>query len=158
MGEWIAKNTGANLTHIPYKGLPDLMRAFTAGDIQMMFLSLGNPNFIDNIKAGRMKALFFNGSRTSILPDVPTMPEAGVPDHGFKSWWGIGMPAGTSKEIITRLHSAFSISLKTASVEQRFNSLGLQIVGDTPEQMGRFMRDDRARAQRLVKTSGAKLE
>ena len=156
--EWIARNTGANLTHIPYKGLPDLMRAFTAGDIQMMFLSLGNPNFIENIKTGRMKALFFNGSRNSILPDVPTMAEAGVPDHGFKSWWGIGMPAGTPKDIIGKLHAGFIESLKTPSVVQRFGPLGLQIVGDTPEELARFMREDRVRAERLVKTSGARLD
>ncbi len=156
--EWIVRNTGASLTHIPFKGLPDLMRAFTAGEVHMMFLSLGNPNFIENIRSGKMKVMFFGGQRNSIIPEAPTMAEAGVPDHGFKSWWGIGVPAGTPRENITRLHDAFVDALHAPSVQQRFGPLGLQIVGDTPEQFAQFMREDRVRAERLVKASGAKLE
>ncbi len=158
VGEWIVKNTGASLTHIPYKGLPDLMRAYTAGEVHMMFLALGNPGYVENIKAGKMKVMFFGGSRNSIFPDVPTMAEAGVPDHGFKSWWGIGVPAATPREIVSRLHTVFIEALRSPAVQQRFGQLGLQIVGDTPEELGKFMREDRVRAERLVKASGAKLD
>jgi len=156
--EWIVRNTGASFTHIPFKGLPDLMRAFTAGEVHMMFLSLGNPNFVENIRSGKMKVMFFGGQRNSIIPEAPTMTEAGVPDHGFKSWWGIGVPAGTPKEIVTRLHDVFVEALHAPAVVQRFGPLGLQIVGDTPEEFAQFMREDRARAERLVKASGARLE
>jgi tripartite-type tricarboxylate transporter receptor subunit TctC len=157
--EWVARNTGAKFTHIPYKGLPDLMRAYHAGDIHIMFLALGNPTYLDMIRAGRMRVLFFPGSaRNPILPDVPTMSEAGVPDHGFRSWWGLAVPAGTPREAASRLHAAFIEALRTPAVRQRFGPLGLEIVGNSPEQFRQFILEDLPRAARLVKTSGARLD
>ncbi len=157
--EWIVKNSGASFTHIPFKGLPDLMRAFTAGEIHMFFLSLGNPGYIESIKAGRMKVMFFGGDkRNSILPDVPSMAESGVPDHKFKSWWGMAAPKGTPKEIIDRLHTVFVEALRTPAIQQRFTSMSLDIVGNTPAEFAKFMIEDRANAERLVKASGAKLD
>jgi tripartite-type tricarboxylate transporter receptor subunit TctC len=157
--EWVVKNTGASFTHIPYKGLPDLMRAFHAGDIHMMFLSLGNPTYLEMIKAGKMRVLFFPGDkRNPILPDVPTMVEAGIPDHGFRSWWGLAVPSGTPKDAVTKLHGAFMEALRAPAVRQRFGPLGLEIVGNTPEEFRKFIREDLARGERLVKSSGARLD
>lgn len=157
--EWIVKNTGASFTHIPFKGLPDLMRAFTAGEIHMFFLALGNPGYMENIKAGRMKVMFFGGDkRNAMLPDAPSMAESGVPDHRFKSWWGMAAPKGTPKEIIDRLHSVFVEALRTPAIAQRFTSMSLDIVANTPAEFAKFIVEDRANAERLVKTSGAKLD
>lgn len=156
--EWVARNTGGNFTHIPYKGLPDLMRAFHAGDIHMMFLALGNPTYLEMIRAGKMRVLFFPGNtRNPILPDVPTMSEAGVPDHGFKSWWGLAVPAGTPKDVVNRLHTAFVEAVRSPAVRQRFGPLGLEIAGNSPEEFRKFIRDDLPRGERLVKSSGARL-
>ena len=157
--EWIVKNTGASLTHIPFKGLPDLMRAFTAGEIHLFFLAVGNPGYVENVRAGKMKIMFFPGTgRNPIFPDVPTMTESGVPDHGFRSWWGMAAPKGTPKEIIDRLHGAFVEALRTPAVQQRFTTMGLEIVGNSPAEFARFMQEDRARGERLVKSSGARLD
>ena len=157
--EWVAKNTGASLTHIPFKGLPDLMRAFTADEIHMFFLSLGNPGYIESIKAGKMKVMFFGGDkRNPIITDAPTMAESGVPDHGFKSWWGMAAPKGTPKEIIDRLHTAFIEALRTPAIQQRFATMSLDIAPSTPAEFGKFMLEDRARGERLVKSSGARLD
>ena len=157
--EWIVKNTGASLTHIPFKGLPDLMRAFTAGEIHMFFLALGNPGYIENIKAGKMKVMFFGGDkRNPIISDAPSMAESGVPDHGFKSWWGMAAPRGTPREIIERLHAVFVEALRTAAIQQRFAAMSLDIVADTPAEFAKYIIEDRARAERLVKTSGARLD
>ena len=157
--EWIVKNSGASFTHIPFKGLPDLMRAFTAGEIHMFFLSLGNPGYVENIKAGRMKVMFFGGDkRNPIVPDAPSMAESGVPDHGFKSWWGMAAPKGTPKEIIDRLHAVFVEALRTPAIQQRFTSMSLDIVGDTPAEFTKFIAEDKVRAERLVRASGAKLD
>ena len=140
-------------------GLPDLMRAFTAGEIHMFFLSLGNPGYIENIKAGKMKVMFFGGDkRNAILPDVPSMAESGVPDHRFKSWWGMAAPRGTPKEIIDRLHTVFVDALRTPSVQQRFTAMSLDIVANTPAEFAKFIAEDKANAERLVKTSGARLD
>ncbi len=86
------------------------------------------------------------------------MTESGVPDHGFRSWWGMAAPKGTPKEIIDRLHDAFVEALRTPAVQQRFTTMGLEIVGNSPTEFARFMQEDRARGERLVKTSGARLD
>ena len=157
--EWIAKNTGASLTHIPFKGLPDLMRAFTAGEIHMFFLSLGNPGYVENIRAGKMKVMFFPGDkRNPIIPEAQTMAESGVPDHGFKSWWGMAAPRGTPREVIERLHATFVEALRTPAIQQRFATMGLEIAGNSPAEFGRFMVEDRTRGERLVRSSGATLD
>jgi tripartite-type tricarboxylate transporter receptor subunit TctC len=157
--EWVAKNTGASLTHIPFKGLPDLMRAFTAGEIHMFFLSLGNPGYIENIKAGKMKVMFFGGDkRNPIITDAPAMSESGVPDHGFKSWWGMAAPRGTPKEIIDRLHTVFVQALRTPAIQERFATMSLDIAPSTPAEFAKFMLEDRARGERLVRASGATLD
>jgi tripartite-type tricarboxylate transporter receptor subunit TctC len=156
---WIAQQTGASFTHIPYKSIPDIMRAFLAGEIHMTFLGIGNPGYIDNVKSGRMRALFFPGEkRNPMFPDVPAMSETGVPDHGYRIWWGLGVPAGTSKDIIGRLNSAFVESLRQPAVSSKLISVGCEPVGDSPEEFRKFMLDDRAKGERLVKASGAKLD
>ena len=134
-------------------------RAFTADEIHMFFLSLGNPGYIESIKAGKMKVMFFGGDkRNPIITDAPTMAESGVPDHGFKSWWGMAAPKGTPKEIIDRLHTAFIEALRTPAIQQRFATMSLDIAPSTPAEFGKFMLEDRARGERLVKSSGARLD
>ena len=157
--EWVARNTGANFTHIPYKGLPVLMRAYLAGDIHMMFLALGNPVFIESITAGKRRVMFFPGDkRNPLLPDVPTMTEAGIPDHGFQSWWGLAVPTGTPREVVGRLHAAFTEALRSPAVSGKFGPLGLEIVGNTPEEFRKYILADLPRAERLVRSSGARLD
>ena len=157
--EWVSQQTGASFTHIPYKGIGEVVRAFMAGDIHMMFSSLGNPGFIANIKSGKMKALFVQTSRrVPLIPDVPTMAEAGVPDHGYRSWWGLAAPAHTPQDIIQKLYADFSEALRASAVRERFAALNVEPVGNNPEQFARFMAEDRAGAERLVKASGARLD
>ena len=157
---WIAQQTGASFTHVPYKSIPDVMRAFLAGEIHLTFLGIGNPGFIESIKAGKMIPLFFPGEkRNPMFPDVPTMAETGVPDHGYRIWWGLGVPAGTPREIITRLNAAFLESLRLPAVSQKLLAVGVEPSGNnSPEEFRRFMLEDRARGERLVKASGAKLD
>jgi tripartite-type tricarboxylate transporter receptor subunit TctC len=156
---WIAQQTGASFTHIPYKSIPDIMRAFLAGEIHMTFLGIGNPGFGESIKAGKMRPLFFPGDkRNPIFPDVPTMAETGVPDHGYRIWWGLGVPAGTPKDVITRLNAAFTESLRQPAVGAKLQAMGAEPAGNSPEEFRKFMVEDRARGERLVKASGAKLD
>jgi len=157
--EWVSRQTGASFTHIPYKGIGEVVQAFMAGDIHMMFSSLGNPAFIANIKSGKMKALFVQSSRrVPVIPDVPTMAEAGVTDHGYRSWWGLAAPARTPRDIIQRLNADFAEALRASAVRERFAALSVEPVGNTPEEFARFMAEDRAGAERLVKASGARLD
>ena len=157
--EWVVRHTGASFTHVPYKGIAEVMRAFAAGEIHMMFVALGNPGFIDNVRSGKMKLIFVSADRRSpSVPEAPTLSEAGVPDHGFRSWWGMAAPAGTPRDLIGKLHAAFVEALRSPGVRQRFLSLGLEVVGNTPEEFGRYIAEDRPRGERLVRTSGARLD
>lgn len=156
---WIAKQTGASFTHVPYKSIPDITRAFLAGEIHVTFLGIGNPGFMDSIKSGKMKALFFPGDkRNPVFPEVPTMAETGIPDHGYRIWWGLGVPAGTPRDVVTRLNAAFVESLRQPAVSQKLFSIGAEPIGNSPEEFRKFILEDRARGERLVKASGAKLD
>jgi len=157
--EWLNKNAGASFVHIPYKGAPELLRAFQVGDIQLIYLSLGSPPMREMMATGKMRVLFVPGEkRYPILPNVPTMSEAGVPDHGTHAWWGLAVPAGTPKEIVDTLSRAFAEALQTPAVRDRLVPFGVQLVGNTPEEFRRFILADQPKAERLVKASGARLE
>ena len=157
--EWLNKNAGASFVHIPYKGVPELMRAFQVGDIQLIYLSLGSPPMINMMKAGKMKVLFVPGEkRYPHMPTVPTMSEAGVTDHGTHAWWGLAVPAGTPQAYTNALSRAFVEALQTPGVRDKLLPQGLQLVGNTPEEFRRFILADQPRAERLVKASGARLE
>lgn len=86
------------------------------------------------------------------------MAESGVPDHKFKSWWGMAVTRGTPREVIDRLHAVFVETLRTPAIRERFTSMSLEIVGNTPAEFAKFMLEDRENAARLVKTSGATLD
>lgn len=157
--EWLNKNAGASFVHIPYKGAPELLRAFQVGDIQLIYLSLGSPPMREMMANGKMKVFFVPGEkRYPILPGVPTMAEAGVPDHGTHAWWGLAVPAGTPGEITSTLSRAFAEALQTPAVRDKLLPFGVQLVGNTPEEFRRFILADQPRAERLVKASGARLE
>ena len=84
--------------------------------------------------------------------------EAGVPDHGFQSWWGLAVPTGTPREVVTRLHGSFNEALRSPAVSGKFGPLGLEVVGNTPEEFRKYILADLPRAERLVRSSGAKLD
>ena len=120
---------GTDMVHVPYKGGGAVLSALMAGEIQWMF---GNPSTVLNqVKAGRLRALAYNNvTRASFLPEVPTTAEAGVPGTFIDtSWNGLFVPANTPPAIIARLEGEVRKALAVAEVRERFDKVGLNVIG-----------------------------
>ena len=120
---------GTDMVHVPYKGGGAVLSALMAGEIQWMF---GNPSTVLNqVKAGRLRALAYNNvTRAAFLPEVPTTAEAGVPGTFIDtSWNGLFVPANTPPAIIARLEGEVRKALAVAEVRERFDKLGLNVIG-----------------------------
>lgn len=120
---------GTDMVHVPYKGGGAVLSALMAGEIQWMF---GNPSTVLNqVKAGRLRALAYNNvTRAAFLPEVPTTAEAGVPGTFIDtSWNGLFVPANTPPAIIARLEGEVRKALAVAEVRERFDKVGLNVIG-----------------------------
>jgi tripartite-type tricarboxylate transporter receptor subunit TctC len=141
VGELFKQSTGIDVVHVPYKGDAPMYQALLAGEVDFAFGPLGNA--IAHIRSGKLRALGMTGSRRSpVIPDVPTMVEAGVPELELTGWLGLFAPAGTPRAVIERLHAAMVSTISTPEVRERFPVLGYEPVGSTPDDFGvRFKRD-----------------
>jgi len=157
--DWLARQAGVSWTHIPYKGSGDIIQALISGEVHLAYLTLGGPGTAANIKAGKIKVLFiYSKQRHPLIPDVPTFAEAGVPDYGFQGWWGLAAPARTPADILARLNTEFNDALRQPAVRERFQTMGLEPAGNSVEEFTRYVAEDQARGQRLVKATGARLD
>ena len=112
-----------------------------------------------HVRSGRMRALAVTAARrSSLMPEVPTVAESGVPGYEATGWFGVLVPAGTSKEIVNRLHADITKVLKAPDVQKRFATEGGDIVADTPEQFAAFVKAGLIKWAKVVKESGAKVE
>lgn len=147
-----------NMVHIPYKGgsgqmVGDLM----AGQVQLA--SMGFPPAIPQVKAGRLRAIAVTGAKRSpLLPEVPTVSEAGLSGFEVSSWYGLFGPAGLSKDIITKVNGDTAALLALADVKERLAGLGAEPAPMSPEEFGRYVRGEIAKWAKVVKESGAKVD
>jgi tripartite-type tricarboxylate transporter receptor subunit TctC len=160
--EWLKHETGAKLAHIPYKGASDAMLAFKSGDIQLLYLIIGNPDIARQINEGEVKGLLVPGSRrNALVPDVPSFAEAGLsPDQSaFETWFGMFAPKGTPAAIVDKLNAEFSAIVKSPDFAKEYLlSKGFEPVGDSRADFASFIVADQAKGKLLVDISGAKLE
>jgi len=147
-----------NMVHIPYKGgsgqmVGDLM----AGQVQLA--SMGFPPAIPQVKAGRLRAIAVTGAqRSPLLPEVPTVSEAGLPGFDVSSWYGLFGPAGLSKDTITKVNGDTVALLALADVKERLAGLGAEPAPMSPEEFGRYVRAEIAKWAKVVRESGAKVD
>jgi tripartite-type tricarboxylate transporter receptor subunit TctC len=160
--EWLKHETGARMTHIPYKGASDAMLAFKSGDIQLIYLIVGNPDIARQINDGEVKGLLVPGSqRNPLIPNVPSFAEAGLsPDQtAFETWFGMFAPKGTPAAIVKKLNAEFSAIVKTPDfANQYLVSKGFAPVGNSSEELAKFIVEDQMKGRLLVDISGARLE
>jgi len=155
--ELFKQMAGVNITHVPYKGAPQAVTDVLAGHIQMTFNSIAP--IIAHIRAGRMKVLGVASSkRSSQLPEVPTISEAGVPGFEAENWFGLFVPAQTPKKIIARLNEAIVKVMRSPEIQKQFIALGAEPVGNSPEEFAAFVRRDMEKYAKVVRISGAKLD
>jgi tripartite-type tricarboxylate transporter receptor subunit TctC len=156
-GELFKLRTGTNIVHVPYKGSSPSLTALIAGQVQLSFV---NPVAIGQyVKAGRLRALAVAGAkRTSFLPDVPTMKEAGVEGVEVPLWYGLLAPSATPGEIVHALAAAVEKAAHSPDMEKKLLDQGAEPVGNTPEEFQAALKQEVARWAEVVKTSGARAE
>lgn len=149
--------TGISVLHVPYKSIGQAQTDLISGRIMLWITSL--PGAVQHIKAGRVRALAVSGSkRSSGAPDVPTMQEAGVKSYEAVSWYGMFVPAGTPKEVIASVNAATVRAIQSADVKERFDALGVEPVGSTPAELGKYLHEEMTKWAGLVKKIGMRAE
>ncbi len=149
--------TGTDIVHVPYKGSAPSLTALIAGDVDMVFINV--PAILQYVKSGRLRALAAAGaSRSDMLPEVPTLKEAGIEGVEVVVWYGVLAPAGTPREIVGVLANAIAKAAHAPDVKQRLLEQGSEPVGNTPEQFGALLRDEVAKWGEVVKAAGMRAE
>jgi tripartite-type tricarboxylate transporter receptor subunit TctC len=156
-GELFKLRTGTSIVHVPYKGSAPSLTALISGDVQLSFV---NPVAIgQHVKSGRLRALAVAGAkRTTFLPDVPTMKEAGVQGVEVPLWFGLLAPAGTPSDIVHALAGAVEKGARSPDMQKKLLDQGAEPVGNTPEEFQAMLKDEVARWAEVVKISGARAE
>jgi tripartite-type tricarboxylate transporter receptor subunit TctC len=149
--------TGISMVHVPYKGEGPLMPDMIAGRVQSSFLSQGAA--IANHKEGKLRALaVLLDKRSPLLPDVPTIDEAGTPQVTVRQWAGVFGPPKMPRDIVERLNKEVNTALKRPEVIERLQSYGYSVEGSTPERLADINRADLDLWRRLVKEAGIPLD
>lgn len=156
-GEMMKTMTGMQVVHVPYKGDSPAVADVAGGTVSMMFPTVVAG--IPHIKSGKLRALAVTGAkRSSSLPNVPTVSEAGIPGFEAVSWGGVMGPAGLPPEITNRLNSEIVQILKMPDVAEKLTSLGADIVGSTPEEFGAYLKAEIAKWGKVAHDNNIKLD
>ncbi len=144
--------TDTKMVHVPYRGGAPAMADLVGGHVDLIFAPV--PEALPHIKGGRIRALgVMSAKRSPVLPDVPTMQEAGHSGLVLDTWIGLVAPAGTPSDIITRINGVVQKAI-SGDLRERFAEVGLDVAGGTPEQFAATIRNDMAMYAKLVKESG----
>jgi len=145
------------MVHVPYKGIAPALTDLLSGEVQLMFGTI--VALVPQIQAGKLRALAVTSrKRSSLLTDVPTLAESGLPDYEAGSWYGILAPAGTPREVIDRLHGAIVKALKQPDVAKRLAAEGAELIGSTPEEFAAHIKSEIARVGQVVRAAGIRIE
>ncbi|MFZ9151986.1 MAG: Bug family tripartite tricarboxylate transporter substrate binding protein [Burkholderiales bacterium] len=156
-GEFFAMQTGTKLQHIAYKGGGPAIIDLLAGSVTMSFASLTSA--LPHIKSNRLRPLAVAAkTRARQLPDVQTMKEAGVGEIAVLDWQGMLAPKGLSKPITDKLSAEIRSILKEPAVEARFDAMGLDIIGSTPEEFRKLLEEEVKRWAQVIKTANIKID
>jgi len=149
--------TRTQVVHVPYKGGAPAVADTVAGQVLMDLAVL--PDALPFVQAGRLRALGVSTlKRLPIVADVPTIAEAGVPGFEVLGWYGFLAPAGTPRDVVTKLHQEIVRSLQARDVRDRLVGLGFEVAGNTPEEFAAWMKSERTKWAKVIQESGAKPE
>ena len=156
-GELFKLQTRTEILHVPYKGSAPSLTALIAGDVDLIFINV--PAVLPHIKSGRLRPLAAAGARRSdLLPDVPTLKEAGINGVEVSVWYGVLAPAGTPREIVATLAAAITRAARSPDIRQKLIEQGAEPVGNSPEEFAALLRDEVARWREVVRVAGIRLE
>ncbi len=155
--ELLANLTKSKLVHVPYKGTAPALNDLVAGHVDFIFMELSAATKLHEGKKARILAVATD-KRIEILPDIPTMIEAGVPDFISDTWNAISAPPKTPAAIIAKLNRTVNEVLKAPDTQKRFRDLNLQAAGGSPEDMRKFVQSETARWSAVIKAAGIEPE
>ncbi|HQR70472.1 MAG TPA: tripartite tricarboxylate transporter substrate binding protein [Burkholderiaceae bacterium] len=151
------QRTGTTGIHVPYKGGAPAIQDLIAGHAQVSFQNVNA--VLGQIKSGKLKALAVTGDqRSAVLPDVPTLAEAGVKGVDVFSWQAVAAPKGLPKDVNDRLHGALIKALNDPEVRKNFSELGFEVVGNSQEQFATFLNQELARWKGVIETGKITLD
>jgi tripartite-type tricarboxylate transporter receptor subunit TctC len=154
-GEIFRTITSIDIVHVPYKGAAPAVVDLLAGQVQMMLNSI--PVLLPFIKSAKLRALAVGADkRMAILPEVPTMRESGIAKFDANSWYGFFAPAGTPKEIVSRLNYESAKILRSQEMRDFMSPQGAEAIGDSPEEFSAHIRSELAKWAQAVKTAGVR--
>jgi len=155
--ELLKQTAGIDMVHVPFKGTAPALTALMSGDIQML---VDVPSsLMPHVRGGKIKALaMFSGKRIPGAAEVPTMAEAGGPPLESSTWVLFLAPAGTPRDIVNRLAAETAKAINESDIKDRFNQIGIEPVGNSPEQAAKFLADEIAKWAKVITTAGVKAE
>ena len=155
-GALLETMAGIKLLHVPYKGSGPAATAALQGEVQVVITGVGT--LVSHWKAGKLRVLAFGSEkRHPNWPDVPSTGEAGLKDYQAGTWFGVVTRAGTSRPIVDKLNTEIVAALAGADLKDRLTAIGFDVFSSSPEEFARFIRNDMARAAKVIKAAGIKL-
>lgn len=157
LGEYFKSMARVDLVHVPYKGDSQMVTDLLGGQVDMAFGTA--VAFLTHLKSGKLVPLAVtNPQRSTSLPDLPTVSEAGVPGYEAIQWFGIATPAGTPAAVVQRLSTEFRAILAMPDVQAKFRELGFEVVGNTSDEFGQFLHAEDQKWKKVADTAGTKLD
>ena len=155
--ELLKQTAGIDMVHVPFKGTAPALTALMSGDIQML---VDVPStLMPHVRGQKIKALaMFSAKRIEGAAEVPTMAQAGGPPLESSTWVMFLAPAGTPRDIVNRLSSETAKAINESDIKERFNQIGIEPVGNNPEQAAKFLADEIAKWAKVINTAGVKAE
>ena len=155
--ELLKRMTGIDLVHIPYKGAGPALVDLISGQVQVMCTS-PLPS-LPHVRAGRLKGLAMTGrTRSNAAPEIPTVAESGVPGYESTLWYALLAPAGTPLPVLRRLHAETVRAVKLPEVVEQLSALGAQPIGNTPQEVTKFLQSEIARWTRLIEQANIRAD
>jgi tripartite-type tricarboxylate transporter receptor subunit TctC len=156
-GEMFKAATGVDIVHVPYKGTVQAVSDLVAGQVQMVFADMVPA--MPHIRAGRLRPLAVTtAARSAVLPEVPTMIEAGIPGYRAGVWWAVMAPRGTPSAIVGRLNAELGRIVELPEVREKYAGLGVETEHSTPQQVIDKIRTETVEVARILKTAGVEPE
>ncbi len=156
-GEMLKSMAGLQMTHVPYKGGGPALADLVGGQLQLMLENI--PSTLPFVKSGKLRVLALSGlKRSALVPDVPTLDEAGLKGYEIVGWNGLFLPAGTSGAIVNRLHAETVKALALPDIKERLSGMGAEGVGSTPAQFTAFVKTEIKKWAQVARDANLRLE